>query len=203
LPQLPKTPVAAKSEPKTPAKVHSNISHLLQLINANFHLQQRQDAPAPAPMPVVSPAAQTAAAPATPAAAIPGHTAPVVQPMKHGDLMTAAQRKGCLLEMNNPAHRYRRACCSQAVSLRHILNREPFSKLEIRAQVSFVFDNPLLPLQSRKTWEQFIKETGSKRSLDSLKSVCNSVAFLRCGHSHATPTSRFLNLSTTIATSSL
>ena len=60
---------------------------------------------------------------------------------------------------------------------------EPFSKLEIRAQVSFVFDNPALPLQSRKTWEQFIKETGSKRAPDSLKSTCSSVAFLRCSFS--------------------
>ncbi len=43
-----------------------------------------------------------------------------------------------------------------------------------------MFDNPTLPLQSRKTWEQFIKETGSKRAPDSLKSTCSSVAFLRC-----------------------
>ncbi len=45
--------------------------------------------------------------------------------------------------------------------------------------MSFVFDNPTLPLQSRKTWEQFRKETGSKRAADSLKSVCSSIAFLR------------------------
>ena len=46
--------------------------------------------------------------------------------------------------------------------------------------MSFVFDNPTLPLQSRKTWEQFRSETGSKRAADSLKSVCSTVAFLRC-----------------------
>ncbi len=66
--------------------------------------------------------------------------------------------------------------------------------------MSFVFDNPTLALQSRRTWcaqskrelkyavmfmtcdgrELFIKETGSKRSPDSLKSLCKSVSFLRC-----------------------
>jgi hypothetical protein len=106
--------------------------------------------------------------------------------MKHADLMTAAQRKGCLQAMNEPAHRYltlywccQYACPRTALALTCCI-REPFSKLEIRAQVSFVFDNPTLPLQSRKTWEQFRKETGSKRAADSLKSVCNSIAFLRC-----------------------
>ena len=44
------------------------------------------------------------------------------------------------------------------------LRGEPFSKLELNAQLSFVLDNPTLPIGSRKTWDMFIKQTGSKRN---------------------------------------
>jgi len=47
----------------------------------------------------------------------------------------------------------------------------------VHAQVSFVVDNPLLPVGSRKTWDVFIEETGSKRNPDSLKSQAASVHF--------------------------
>ncbi len=55
--------------------------------------------------------------------------------------------------------------------------REPFSLREIHAMVSFACDNPLLPVGSRRTWDIFIQETGSKRNPDSLKSQASSVQF--------------------------
>lgn len=48
---------------------------------------------------------------------------------------------------------------------------------EIHAMVSFACDNPLLPVGSRRTWDIFIQETGSKRNPDSLKSQASSVQF--------------------------
>ncbi len=41
---------------------------------------------------------------------------------------------------------------------------EPFTTLERDAQLSFILDNPSLPVGSRKTWEGFITETGSRRN---------------------------------------
>ncbi len=43
--------------------------------------------------------------------------------------------------------------------------------------VSFVCDNPELPIGSRRTWDIFIQETGSKRNPDSLKSQASSPIF--------------------------
>jgi hypothetical protein len=43
--------------------------------------------------------------------------------------------------------------------------------------VSFVCDNPELPIGSRRTWDIFIQETGSKRNPDSLKSQASSSIF--------------------------
>jgi hypothetical protein len=43
--------------------------------------------------------------------------------------------------------------------------------------VSFACDNPDLPVGSRRTWDIFIQQTGSKRNPDSLKSQAASAQF--------------------------
>ncbi len=55
-----------------------------------------------------------------------------------------------------------RVCC--LVDEQKIIRGQPFTTLERDAQLSFILDNPSLPIGSRKTWEVFIKETGSSRN---------------------------------------
>jgi hypothetical protein len=66
--------------------------------------------------------------------------------MEASDYMPAAARANCLSATPYPAR------------------GEQFSKLELNAQLSYVLDNPSLSIGSRKTWELFIKQSGSKRN---------------------------------------
>ncbi len=45
-----------------------------------------------------------------------------------------------------------------------LVRGQPFTPMERDAILSFIIDNPLLPVGSRKTWEIFIQETGSLRN---------------------------------------
>ena len=53
--------------------------------------------------------------------------------------------------------------------------REPYNQLEVHTMVSFICDNPQLPVKSRAMWSHFTRETGCKRAYtEILRSLSSS-----------------------------